>query len=46
MKLKVKVEEHLRLVSYGKQLLILKFKQELLICFTKTRAIENQINKI
>lgn len=38
--------KQLRPVNSGKQSLILKFRQEHLICFTKILATENQINKI
>lgn len=45
-KVKEKEEKLLKLENYGKQLLIPKFRQELLTCFTKMPAIENQISKI
>ncbi len=46
IKLQVREEKHLKPDNYGKQLLILKFNQELHICFIKMLAIENQISKI
>lgn len=42
----VKVERQSKREIYGKQLLMLKLKQELHICFLKMLVIENQTNKI
>lgn len=45
MKHKEREEKHSKQDNYGSRLSILKFKQELLTCFIKMLAIENQINK-
>lgn len=46
IKQKEKEEKHSKQDNYGKLLLILKSKQELLTCFIRMLAIENQTNKI
>lgn len=45
IKQREKEEKHSKQDNYGKPLLILKSKQELLTCFIRMLVIENQINK-